>query len=240
MVLGALALAGPLGAQTDPRAGTAAGTTAPVDAAGQTTQPPPIKVTPKQVIDLFNTVVKPRITPTPTPTPAPTPVPTVTPTQTPTPRPTATSTPPSSPTPRPIATRPAPGVVPAAVRPPLPPPNDDAVAQAPVPVPVIATAAPEPLPAPEPIPVPAPSPESGLPWAPLAALVAAFVAAGYGASRWFFPKLAIGCEIEVGPSALGASSIPLIQQPDLQFAISIEAGEPSAPSGAILSAGDAA
>ncbi len=86
---------------------------------------------------------------------------------------------------------------------------------------------------------PLPPDEPDLPWAPLAALVAALAVAAYGAGRWFFPKLAMGCEIEVGPDLVGASSKPLFQSPQLNFAISIEAGEPSAPMiGAILPAGE--
>ena len=84
-----------------------------------------------------------------------------------------------------------------------------------------------------------PAPEPGLPWVPLAALGAALAAAGYGASKWFYPKLAVGCEIDVGPDTMGAQSNPLVQKPELDVSISIEAGVPSTPSGtATLVAGD--
>jgi hypothetical protein len=237
------ALAQPLGAQTNSSAtGTAAGTPAPADATGQAAPKPAVKVTPQQVIDVFNKVVKPRPQPAPAPTYSYTPpvTPTAVPTQSPAPRPTAvaTSAPRQAAVPSPAATRPTPGVVPPVIRPPAPAPSDDAVVPTQAPEPVVQTAAPEPPPEPDLIAIP--QQPMRIPWAPLAALAAALAAAGYGASRWFFPKLALDCEIEVGPDALAGSSKPLIQQPELQFALSIEAGEPGAPSGAILAAGDSA
>lgn len=252
-VITLLALGHPLGAQdVRPTTGTAAGATAPATGGGQGSTGTTIKVSPKQVFDVFKKVVtpkpKPTPTPTPSPTPAPTPVPTVAPTQAPTPIPTttATSAPRPRPTPspavtrpppRPVATRPAPAVVPRVSRSPAPPPGTATIVPTqtpvePTPEPVVTLAAPD-LPSPEPVPQP------GLPWAPIAALGVALVAAGYGASRWFYPKLVLGCEIDVGPSELGASSVPLVQAPDLQLSISIEAGEPNAPSGVtVLPAGE--
>jgi hypothetical protein len=49
--------------------------------------------------------------------------------------------------------------------------------------------------------------------------------------QWLRPKLTVSCEIETGASTLTAASAPALTAPDLAFAIQIEPGEASAPTG---------
>jgi hypothetical protein len=217
----------------------------PVDAAGAATAPtkPPIKINPRDVINVVDGLLNPKPKPTPTPTPTATPTlaptgrptatPTATPTMTPEPRPTATAT--SAPRPKPAPTA-APTVRPTATAVAEPPPESLTTET----VGPVATAEPavEPI-APDLSEPPPPAFGYGkyLSW--IAALIAALAAGGYALKQWFRPKLAVSCEIETGASTLTASSAPALTPPDLAFTIRIEPGAASAPTGnPVLASGD--
>ena len=81
---------------------------------------------------------------------------------------------------------------------------------------------------PEVVPI---EPDSDAPlWPWIAAALSALVL-GETARRWFWPKLALGCEIAAGPSTLTGASSPPITAPELRFDIRIEQGEASSPIG---------
>lgn len=231
----------PISAQAQTASGTtASGTAAPAD---QTPQPKPT-LTPQQIIKAIGTLVQKRPAPIPTPTatatPPPPPVPPPSPSSPPSPSPAAsqsgagTAKPPIPP----AAIRPAPAVIRPVPSAPAPPPSDDAVVLPPTPEPVVPSVSPEPWPAetqnaapPQPAEAPQP-PEPEAPfWPWLTALAATVAGAGYGLRRWFWPKLALSCEIAVGPDTLGPASRPLLESPEVNFDVRIEVGEASAPAG---------
>ena len=217
----------------------------PADGTGATTAPTgtPIKINPRDVINvvdgLLNPKPKPTPTPTPTPTPSPTgrptPTPTPTPTKTPDPRPTATAT--SAPHSKPSATPTAvPNALPTATAVVEPPLEELATESAPA-VPIAEPAIE--IPAPDLSGPPQPAFDYGkyLGW--IAGLIAALAAGGYALKQWLRPKLTVSCEIETGASTLTAASAPALTAPDLAFTIQIEPGEASAPTGnPVLATGD--
>ena len=216
-----------LPAQTRP-AGTP-GVPAPSSPAGTpTTTSTTVKVNPKAVINavggLFKKKPKPVPTPVPPPPPAPVSIPVVQAIPTAAPRPRA------QPKPAPVP-RPAPR--PAQITP--PPVRKAAAAPLPLPIPVltpvpspIATATAELIVPPAPIAPAAPAQPSLWLW--LAALLAA-LGLGELARRWFRPKPKLACEIEVPAAKLTAWSKPALGPPEVQFNVSIDLGEASAPSG---------
>lgn len=207
------------------------------------------KVTPEQVIktlDALSKLVKkkPAPTATPSPTQAPAPAPTTAPSSpstvtgaAPQPAATVTTAPPkpapkatSAPQPRPAQTQappkpPAPVPTPAPTADPAPAPTMPTETAAPTP-PAIVVTPPAPLPYP-------PSPTSP-PWALVAALLAAVAAGGTALYRWFWPKLALSCAIEVGPGSLGPVSSPLVSAPEARFDLRIEVGEAGPPRGTAI------
>lgn len=213
-------------------------TTGTAQDAGTPPQQAP-RITPKQVIDVIGTLIKKRPAPTPAPvptttaTPTPTPTPTPVPTYTPPPRPAVVATP--APAPRPSAgAAPRPRPVPTSA----PAPTPDATAS---PVPAEAAATETPPPPPQvPVPVevtlpipPEPAPPATPLW-PLGLVLATIAAAAWGLYRWFWPKIAVTCEVAVGPDTLGAASSPAISLPEASIDIRIEIGDASAPRGLIL------
>lgn len=233
------------------RAGLAAATLlASAQLAAQTadtgTVPPPPRdqptrpsISPQQVIGVVKGLIKPKPAPTVFPTPSPTPTPV--PTPSPAPRPTPAPVP--SPTPRPVQTStPVPAAQPTARPVPVQPTTPAASDPAPTPLTVATEPAPElsaPVAevAPE-VPTTPPPTQPWWLWLAAAAMTAALVEL---ARRWFWPKAALGCEIEAGPSALTASSSPAFTAPEIAISIRIEPGEASAPTGGpILSQGDPA
>lgn len=210
---------------------------APADVAGATTAPTstPIKINPRDVINTVDALLnpKPKATPTPTPTPTaqptPTSSPTPTPTKTPDPKPTATATAVPRPTATPAQLATVAAIEPSAA-PELPAPPEVAASSEPPPNPVVTMAAESELP---------PARDSGgnLGW--IAAMIAGLAAGGYALKQWLRPKLTVSCEIETGASTLTAASAPALTAPDLAFAIQIEPGEASAPTGnPVLATGD--
>lgn len=207
----------------------------PADGTDATTAPTgtPIKINPRDVINVVDGLLNPKPKPTPTPTPTatptgrPTPTPTPTPTKTPDPRPTATAT--SAPQPKPFATPTvAPNALPTATAVVEPPLEELATESAPA-VPIAEPAIE--LPAPDLSGPPQPAFDHGkyLGW--IAGLIAALAAGGYALKQWLQPKLTVSCEIETGASTLTAASTPPLTAPDLAFTIQIEPGEASAPTG---------
>ena len=212
-------------------------TTGTAQDAGTPTQQAP-RITPKQVIDVIGTLIKKRPAPTPAPvptttaTPTPTPTPTPVPTYTPPPRPAVVATP--APAPRPsTSAAPRPRPVPTSA----PAPTPDATAS-PVPAQAAATEAPPPPQVPVPVEVTLPIPPEPAPPAtplwPLGLVLATIAAAAWGLYRWFWPKIAVTCEVAVGPDTLGAASRPLVSLPEASIDIRIEIGDASAPRGLIL------
>ncbi len=214
-------------------------TTGTTQDAGTPTQQAP-RITPKQVIDVIGTLIKKR----PAPTPAPVPTTTATPTATATPTPVPTFTPPPrpavvatpAPAPRPSASAaPRPRPTPAAVPTPAPSaaspsvPAEAAASEAPPPPPQV------PVPVEVTLPVPPAPPATPLwPRSPLGLVLATIAAAAWGLYRWFWPKIAVTCEVAVGPDTLGAASSPAISLPEASIDIRIEIGDASAPRGLIL------
>lgn len=68
----------------------------------------------------------------------------------------------------------------------------------------------------------------------LGLVLAALASAAWGLYRWFWPKIAVTCEVAVGPDTLGAASSPAISLPEASIDIRIEIGDASAPRGLIL------